>query len=143
MKDFAQLFTAVDQTTKTTVKVAAMADFFRSASDEDKLWCVALFSGRRPRRVITATVLREWAAERAGLPDWLFDECYPVVGDLAETISLILPPPTTEEDRPLSAWIATLKQLSAADEAVRKAGILAAWDSLSPVERLLFTKLLT
>ncbi|MEM6618862.1 MAG: ATP-dependent DNA ligase [Pseudomonadota bacterium] len=143
MKDFAQLFTAVDQTTKTTVKVAAMADFFRSASDEDKLWCVALFSGRRPRRVITATVLREWAAERAGLPDWLFDECYPVVGDLAETISLILPPPTTEEDRPLSAWIATLKELSAADEAVRKAGILAAWDSLSPVERLLFTKLLT
>ncbi|MFB1025658.1 MAG: ATP-dependent DNA ligase, partial [Octadecabacter sp.] len=82
MKDFATLFTAVDQSTKTTVKVAAMADFFRTASDSDKLWCVALFSGRRPRRVITTKLLREWAAERAGLPLWLLEECYPIVGDL-------------------------------------------------------------
>lgn len=143
MKDFAALFTRIDQTTRTNAKVAALADYFRTAPDPDKLWCVALFSGRRPRRVITATVLREWAAERAGIPLWLFEESYPVVGDLAETISLVLPPPTGRQDRPLADWMARLKALSAGDEAARKAGILAAWDVLDRTERLLFTKLLT
>ena len=61
MKNFAALFTALDQTTKTSLKVAAMAEYFRTASDADKLWCVALFSGRRPKRVITTKLLREWA----------------------------------------------------------------------------------
>lgn len=143
MKDFAALFTRVDQTTKTTVKVAAMADYFRTASDDDKLWTIALFSGRRPKRVITTTALREWAAERAGLPLWLFEECYPIVGDLAETISLILPPATGVEDRPLSAWINELKHLSTLDDDARKAGILHAWSILPQIERFLFTKLLT
>ncbi len=143
MKDFATLFTRIDQTTKTNAKVSAMAEFFATASDADKLWCVALFSGRRPRRVITATVLREWAAERAGIPGWLFEESYPIVGDLAETIALVLPPPATHDDQPLSHWIGELKRLSALGEDDRKAGILAAWDSLGTTERFLFTKLLT
>lgn len=143
MKRFAALFTALDQTTKTSVKVAAMADYFRTAPDEDKLWTVALFSGRRPKRIITTTLLREWAAERARLPLWLFEECYPVVGDLAETIALILPPPTATSDHSLTHWIRELRRLSTLDEGPRKAGILAAWDSLPTTERLLFTKLLT
>ncbi len=143
MKDFAALFTAVDQTTRTKVKVAALADFFANASDEDKLWTIALFSGRRPRRLITMTVLREWAAEQAGIPLWLFEECYPIVGDLAETIALVLPPAEQDEDRPLSDWIAYIKDLSNKDDEARKLGILAAWNMLPPIERFLFTKLLT
>lgn len=143
MKAFAALYARLDQTTRTTQKVAALADYFRAAPDEDKLWTVALFSGRRPKRLITATVLRDWAAERAGLPLWLFEESYGIVGDLAETISLILPPPSGESDRPLAAWIARLRELSALPDAGRKAGVLDAWDSLETPERLLFTKLLT
>ena len=143
MKDFARLFTTLDQTTKTTAKVAAMADFFATAQDADKLWCVALFSGRRPRRVITTARLREWAAERAGIPLWLFEESYPVVGDLAETIALVLPPPASESDRPLHHWIGELQRLSKLDETAQKAGILDAWNSLDRTERFLFTKLLT
>ena len=143
MQDFARLFTAVDQTTKTTAKVAAMAEFFAEASPEDRLWCIALFSGRRPRRVITTTLLREWAAEQAGIPLWLFEECYPIVGDLAETIQLVLPPPGAEVDRSLSDWIGELKRLSGLSDEDRKAGILAAWDVLPQGERFLFTKLLT
>ncbi|MFO7806400.1 MAG: ATP-dependent DNA ligase [Paracoccaceae bacterium] len=143
MKDFADLFARVDESTKTTVKVAAMADYFRTAPDADKLWCVALFSHRRPRRTITATRLREWAAEVAGLPLWLFEESYSVVGDLAETISLILPEPQQATDRPLHDWIGEIKRLSTLDDDARKAGILAAWDSLPRRQRFLFTKLLT
>lgn len=91
MKNFAALFNAVDQTTKTTVKVAALAEYFTTAAEEDRLWTVALFSGRRPKRAVTTTKLREWASEASGVPLWLFEDSYAIVGDLAETISLVLP----------------------------------------------------
>ncbi|MBT8410678.1 MAG: ATP-dependent DNA ligase, partial [Octadecabacter sp.] len=143
MKAFAELFTALDQTTRTSLKVAALASYFRTAPDTDKLWCIALFSGRRPKRVITTTALREWAAERADLPLWLFEESYPIVGDLAETISLFLPPASKHQDRSLTDWIKELKRLSGLDDDTRKSGILAAWDSLPQIERFLFIKLLT
>lgn len=145
MKAFAALYARLDQTTRTSQKVAALADYFADPGipDADKLWTVALFSGRRPRRTITATSLRDWAAERAGLPFWLFEESHGIVGDLSETIALILPPATREEDRPLAHWIARLRELSALPEPERKAGILEAWDSLPGAERFLFTKLLT
>ncbi|MEY1554869.1 ATP-dependent DNA ligase [Yoonia sp. R2331] len=143
MKHFAALFARIDETTKTSVKNAALADYFRSAPDDDKLWTIALFSGRRPKRTITATKLREWAAARAGLPDWLFEECYSVVGDLAETIALILPGSNGTSDESLSHWIGQIKHLTTLEEDDRRRGILAAWDSLPTRERFLFTKLLT
>ncbi|MEM7721604.1 MAG: ATP-dependent DNA ligase [Pseudomonadota bacterium] len=143
MKDFADLFTALDQTTKTSVKTAALAEYFRTAPEDDKLWTIALLSGRRPRRLITTTKLREWAAERAGIPLWLFEACYPVVGDLSETIALVLPPNTRTSDTSLSGWITHLRSLDTAEEETRKTAILAAWDSLGAVERFVFNKLLT
>jgi DNA ligase-1 len=143
MKRFAALYAAIDGTTRTTEKVAALAAYLTDAPAQDRLWTVALFSGRRPRRTITATTLREWAAERAGLPLWLFEESYAVAGDLAETIALILPPPTTLTDQSLTFWIGHIRLLATLDEPARKAGIFAAWDSLSPPERFLLTKLLT
>lgn len=143
MKDFAALVNRIDESTKTSVKTAALVDYFQTASAADKLWTIALFTGRRPKRTITATRLREWAAEVAGLPDWLFEESYSVVGDLAETIALVLPPSEGDEDRPLSEWIAYLRHLSTLEEEDRKVGILGAWSRLPQAERLLFTKLLT
>lgn len=143
MKAFAALFAQLDESTKTSVKVAALADYFRTAPDSDKLWTTALFTGRRPKRVITAARLRLWAAEVAGLPDWLFEESYSIVGDLAETIALVLPPPRATSDASLTDWIIHLRELGMQDDDARKAGIIAAWDRLPPAERFLFTKLLT
>ncbi len=143
MKDFAALFAHIDESTKTTVKIAALADYFGTAPLDDRLWTIALFTGRRPKRTITATRLREWAAEVANLPDWLFAESYSIVGDLAETIALVLPPPTQTTEIPLSHWINYIKYLSTLDDAARKTGILHAWDSLPTTQRFLFTKLLT
>jgi DNA ligase-1 len=100
MKDFAVLFTRIDESTKTSVKTAALADYFATATPDDRLWTIALFTGRRPKRTITATRLREWAAEVAGLPDWLFEESYSIVGDLAETIALVLPPANSNSYHP-------------------------------------------
>lgn len=143
MKDFAALFTTLDQTTKTGAKTAALAEYLRTAPEDDRLWTVALLSGRRPRRSITTTRLREWAAERAGIPLWLFETCYPVVGDLSETIALVLPEPTTRIDRSLTGWITALRALDRAEDAARKDFVLAAWDGLEPTERFVFNKLIT
>ena len=143
MKDFAALFNTIDQTTKTTVKTRALAEYFKTAADEDRLWTIALFSGRRPRRAVTTTRLREWAAETAGIPLWLFEECYPIVGDLAETIALVLPPGETSSNQPLSLWINELRGLADVDEPARKAYVLKAWSQLGGTERFVFNKLIT
>ena len=143
MKRFADLFTTIDQSTKTNTKVAALADYFREAPEQDRLWTIAIFSGRRPKRGVTTTRLREWAAEEASIALWLFEECYPIVGDLAETIALVLPPPTDTVDRSLSDWIDTLRQLAPMAEEDRKQIVVDAWRSLPTLERFLFNKLLT
>ncbi|MGA9434614.1 MAG: ATP-dependent DNA ligase [Roseobacter sp.] len=143
MKEFAHLFNAVDQSTKTTVKTNALAEYFTAAPEQDRLWTIALFSGKRPKRAVTTTKLREWAAEMAGIPLWLFEESYPVVGDLAETIALVLPDTASETDHGLSYWIENLRRLSDQDEAARKAFVASAWQQLGGAERFVFNKLIT
>ncbi|MDH2325597.1 ATP-dependent DNA ligase [Cereibacter sp. SYSU M97828] len=140
---FAALFDVLDRTTKTNAKVAALADYFREAPEPDRLWTIALLSGRRPKRAVNSTELRIWASEAAGIPLWLFEEAYPIVGDLSETISLILPPATRTADRPLADWIADLIALTGQPADVRQAAILDAWDRLTTPERFLFNKLIT
>jgi DNA ligase-1 len=143
MRRFAALFAALDATTRSSVKVAALAEYLAAAPEADRVWTVALLSHRRPRRAVTATELREWAAAAAGIPLWLFEECYAVAGDLAETIAHLLPPPRTASDRTLADWIDVLRALHGAPAEARRAAILAAWDSLAPAERFVFNKLIT
>ncbi len=143
MKEFAALFAALDGTTRTNAKVAALAGYFRQAPEPDRLWTIALLSGRRPKRTVTATRLREWAAEAADLPLWLFEESYAIVGDLAETIALVLPPGRGGTNRDLADWVEEIKGLARLEEPDRKAWILAAWERLAPEERFVFNKLLT
>lgn len=143
MKRFARLFAELDATTKTSVKTAALADYFGDAPKDDRLWTIALLSGRRPRRAVNATELREWAAEAAGLPLWLVEEAYPVVGDLAETITLILPPPAHEASTTLSQHMSALIALAGRPATERRAHILDTWDRLGDDERFLFNKLIT
>lgn len=143
MNHFASLFQAIDQTTSTNAKVAALARYFAEAPEQDRLWTIALFSGRRPKRTVTVTLLREWAAELAGIPQWLFEESYPIVGDLAETIALILPEPSSSTQIGLAEQIGEIKALGTASEAEKKAAILAAWDRFGTAERFVFNKLIT
>jgi DNA ligase-1 len=105
MQLFAQLFTRLDETTSTNLKIAALVDYFRQAPPADAIWAVHFLTGRRPKRLIPTHKLRQWAAELAGIPDWLFDASYDMVGDLAETITLVLPAASTPSGLPLSKWI--------------------------------------
>ncbi|MFT6333941.1 MAG: DNA ligase-1 [Halioglobus sp.] len=143
MKRFAQLFKQLDHTTKSTAKINALVEYFSSSEDKDKVWAIALFSHRRPKRTVTTKLLREWSADLAGLPLWLFEESYHIVGDLAETIALITPKATKKSDNSLSDWIGVIIDLKDKEEAVKKATIQDAWTSLDQDERFLFNKLIT
>ncbi|MES2143123.1 MAG: ATP-dependent DNA ligase [Pseudomonadota bacterium] len=143
MKDFAALFAALDGTTKTGAKTTALTRYFRDAPEPDRVWTIAILSGRRPRRAVTSTELRTWAAGAAGIPLWLFEESYSVVGDLAETIALVLPPPSTTCDLTLTETIKAIIALTGLPAAERQARVMATWDALPGDQRFLFNKLLT
>ena len=143
MKRFAALISELDQTTKTLRKISALEQYFQDAAPQDRLWCLALFSGRRPKRAISTTQLREWAAEVSGVPLWLLEDTYAVVGDLAETIALILPEATGEIDKSLTDWIYELRSITAGELAQKRAFILGAWDGLQGQDRFVLNKLIT
>ena len=140
MKDFAELFLNLDRTNKTNEKVELLRNYFLSASDEDKLWTLVLFTGRRPSLKINSRQIREWAAEEANIPEWLFRESYQSVGDLGETISLLLPQnENTLQDRSLSQWFEYLSQLPNMTETDKKKHITSAWKQLTQHEIFVFT----
>ncbi|MEM6629979.1 MAG: ATP-dependent DNA ligase [Bacteroidota bacterium] len=143
MRHFAQLFLQLDQTTKTNSKVAALAQYFSEVEDSDKLWTIALLSHRRPKRTVNTTLLRQWAAELSGIPLWLFEDSYHIVGDLAETIALVLPEPAAKSDATLTYWIEYIQELKDVEEAEKQQRIFLAWQMLSPSERFIFNKLIT
>src|SRR5215210_6659394 len=86
---FAALVSQISSSTKTNEKLEALAEYFTLADDKDKVWVIAIFSGRRPRRIVSSTLLSEWCIVLANIPPWLFSECYSMVGDLGETIALL------------------------------------------------------
>ena len=142
MKLFVELFRTLDSTNSTHLKVALLKNYFHSAHAEDKIWALALFSGRRPKRNIATSQLREWAAETADLPAWLFEECYHNVGDLGETIALLVENKNHTSLLSLSQWFHIIIDLNGKTESEKKAVILQAWHTLDKYEILVFNKLL-
>ncbi len=142
MKTFATLIQALDSTNKTNQKLEAIRHFLDSANDEDKLHFLALFTGRRPKRPVSTTLLKLWALKVTELPAWLFQESYAAVGDLGETISLILPPPTGYTDYSLAEWMDRIIDLAGCNEKQKETFVLHAWQNLPHQERFIFNKLL-
>ena len=144
MKRFTQLFTALDETNRTSEKVAALEAYFRAADPADAAWALHFLCARKVPRAITSTTLRAWAGEEAGLPAWLFEECCEAVGDLAETVALLLPEPASTLDLPLHELISQrLLPMRDAPEAVRKDLLVRTWRELHGTERLVWNKLIT
>jgi DNA ligase 1 len=144
MKAFAELVTTLGTSTKTNEKLDALSEYFVQASDKDKVWVIAIFSGRRPKRAVNSTLLWTWCNELTGLPAWLFEECYHSVGDLAETIALLLPEATNADASfPLHQYIETLISIEKQDEETKKKFIVSSWESMTQPERFVFNKLIT
>jgi len=133
MKAFAALYTALDETNSTNRKVDALAGYFRRVPAEDAAWTVSFLIGRKPRQVVPARRLMEWAAQLAGIPEWLFESCYDVVGDLAETITLLLPRSGQSSPLPLHKL----------DPESQRREIEAAWRQMNTAQRFVWNKLIT
>src|SRR6187402_3883899 len=147
MKLFAALVTKLGTSTKTNDKLDALVEYFAAAHDKDKVWVIAIFSGRRPRRSVSGTLLATWCVELINLPFWLFEESYHTVGDLAETIALLLPESTAEklveESKPLHFYIEQLKSIEKESEEVKRKFIIDCWLEMDGAERFVFNKLIT
>jgi DNA ligase-1 len=143
MKRFAELFAELDASTATNDKLAALQRYFAAAAPADAARAVYFLAGGKPRQVLPTAVLRALACTRAGIADWLFEECYQAVGDLAETIALVLPPPARGSDLGLAQWVEQrllpLRGEGAEEQAAR---VAAWWDELDAPGRFLLIKLI-
>ena len=143
MKAFSEVFTRIDQTTSTNEKIDALADYFRDTDAKDAIWCVALMTGKRPKRTVRSGELRDWCTELSGIPQWLVEESYHIVGDLAETITLLLPENEDVQEYLLHDVINALMALHDKDEQERKAYVTGMWRKLPKDQLFVFNKLIT
>jgi DNA ligase 1 len=160
MREFAQLYDAVDSTTSTNAKVAAMASYFAAAPKADAAWAVFFLTGRRLKRLLQYSLIHDWTIAATGLESWLIQECYSIVGDGAETAALLLdqlPRDTTahpelrsgsgdssHESLPLAAWVEDrILRLREMDPATQETQVTSWWRALNRLERFILLKLLT
>lgn len=143
MKRFSQLIQELELSNKTNDKIAALVSYFTEADELDKPYVIAMFTGKKPKRPVNSALIKQWAITLSGIPEWLFAESYHNVGDLSETIALVLPPPTTHIEKPLHQWTTELIGLSNKDDETKKAYITAAWNGLDVQERFIFNKLVS
>ena len=148
MHAFADLYDALDASTATSDKVTALVHYFQSVQPEDAAWALYFLAGGKPRQLVPTAVLRSTACQLSGVDDWLFDECYQAVGDLAETIALILPAAIAgegadDEAAGLAVWVQDrllpLRGLSPAEQSQRLARY---WAGLDAASRFLLVKLI-
>lgn len=163
MQQFAQLYTRLDATTSTNDKLAAMQDYFAATPPEDAAWALYFLAGGKPRQAVRTSQLKALAREAAGIEEWLFDECYQAVGDLAETIAYVVPnaPPqhvemgagsdnisvdnTATQDAQavgLAQWMQRLSALRGMDEQAQAVLIRNYWRALDAQGRFLMVKLI-
>jgi len=143
MREFARLYAELDETTATKRKLDALQNYFEHAAPENAAWAVYFLAGGKPRQAVPSKLLRQYAIEYAGLDEWLFDESYSAVGDMAETIAHILPPPKQQSDIGLAVWMEErIGPLRGADPGTIRAALFAYWDELTWRERFLFVKLI-
>lgn len=143
MRRFTQLIQQLETSNKTNDKIAALVSYFSTADEKDKPYVIAMFTGKKPKRPVPTALIRQWATELSEIPAWLFAESYHSVGDLSETIALVLPPARHTTDRKLHEWINDLAALNGKSDDQKKEFILYAWDNLDTQERFIFNKLIS
>ena len=144
MREFSQLFHDLDESTKTNDRIDQLVKYLMEAAPEDSIWVCWFLAGNRIKGAIKTSELRTFASERSGLPQWLLEECYDRVGDLAETISLLVATEGGGEILSLSEWISKfIEPMIGMDTEERRENIFTVWDLLGEQDFLPFHKLLT
>ena len=147
MRRFAELYASLDRTSSTNAKVAALQRYFADAPPADAAWVVHFLAGRRLLRLLPSRLLRDWTCEVTGVAPWLLVESHAAVGDMAETIALLLDGVAPDGDQrgvPLHEWIEDrLEGLRRQPVEAQRDDVLRWWRGLPSFERFLLNKLLT
>src|SRR5690606_39852612 len=124
-----------DITNKSAGKVESLTEYRQLAGPRDKVWASAILSHRRPPRPVNTTLLRLWASELSKIPLWLFEESYHIVGDLAETIALVIPPSEEVSEKSLHQFLEEMIDLKKRSDQEKKEYLHENWLSLNYYER--------
>lgn len=145
MKRFVELYKQLDETNSSNEKINLLKNYFLSASNEDIIWCIALFIGKRFKKPVSTTQLKQWVAEKSNLPFWLVDECHHIAGDLGETIAHLAYNSNTEKklEKNLNTIIHEIAELKNKSDDVKKEFIIDYWNKLSKDEIFIFNKLIS
>lgn len=145
MKQFAELVYEIGTSTKTNEKLQALQNYFVAAPEKDMIWVIAIFSGRRPKRIVNSTFLKELCMDICNIPYWLFEECYHTVGDLGEAIALLLPEANdvNKNEKTLSWYLEHFISILKEPDEVKRAFILDNWNQMEQNEKFVFNKLIT
>lgn len=145
MKQFAELVYSIGTSNKTNEKLQALQDYFATAPAKDIVWVIAVFTGRRPKRIVNSTFLKDLCIKISNIPSWLFDECYHTVGDLGETIALLLPEAenVNASEKTLSYYLEHFISILKEPDEMKKAFILDCWQHMDRNEKFVFNKLIT
>ncbi|AMV30823.1 Putative DNA ligase-like protein [Pirellula sp. SH-Sr6A] len=144
MRAFCQLYRQIDETTKTNAKLGALVRYFREVEPRDGAWAVYFLSGNRPKRSLSGAAIREWVQKRTSLPDWLIEESYQYVGDLAETVHLLAGSNASPSTVSLASWVESfLIPLSRSPVEEALSSLDSVWDTLPGSERFVALKMIT
>ena len=145
MNQFAALVYTIGTSTKTNEKLQALQDYFATAPAKDMVWVIAVFTGRRPKRIVNSTFLKDLCINICDIPFWLFEECYHTVGDLGETIALLLPEAenVNATEKKLSFYLEHFISILKESDEIKKAFILDCWQQMDRNEKFVFNKLIT
>lgn len=144
MRNFAELYSRLNDTAKTDEKIKLLVEYLKSSNPDDTVWAIYFLIGRKLKQIIPFRKLKQWSLELIKIPDWLFDESYKAVGDLIKTITLLLPKATNSTDKSLHYWIEEkLLLLNEMEENLKKEEIISTWSEMNTKERFVWNKLVT
>ena len=145
MEFFSKLFHDLDSTTKTNIRLDFLVDYLTTADPKDAIWVCWFLNGKRIKGAIKSSELKELASDYSGFPLWLVEECHDNVGDLAETISLlvgdaVVPSNVIGLNSIVDRYIRSLVGMSLDEKRDR---LREAWKTFRSEDSLPFHKLLT
>ncbi len=145
MRAFSELYTALDETTKTNGKIEALVTYFRNAAQDDAAWAIHFLIGRRINRLIESRKAGRMGHCGSRTPGGGFlAKCYFATGDFAETVALLLPEPISSTDKSLRYWVEErLLPLREWNDEQQRESMVFSWLEMDERQRFVWNKLIT
>ena len=141
MEEFAALLDALVYTTSRNRKLALIAAYLRAAPDPDRGWALAGLTGGLDFPAVKSSTIRNLMTERIDPVLWALSR--DLVGDTAETASLLWPEPQDAAPQPPLSLAEVVERLAALTRATAPKDLPRLFDRLDAHGRFALIKLAT